>query len=159
MRFSLAKLLVRLTSGLGVLLLGASQEKVCPWLDEVPVPARQAAGEQPGQPGEDPTSREVPPPSLASTLPDVVAPRRPDGNPFRPLQLDRGRHDPSALSGRLAGDDVSGAWPFGVQTASCGEPRPEPGSVPCCAVPGGQVFTFRPLALLTSVFINGPPID
>jgi len=158
MRISPAKLLVRVTSGLCVLLLGASQEKVCPWLDEVPVPARQPAPEEPVKPGEEPASRKVPPPSLASTLPDVVAPRRPDRSPLGPLQLDRGRFGPSPLTGRFSHDDGSGAWSFGTYTTSIREPRPDPRSVLHRAVPGGQRLVLRQLALLTSVFINGPPV-
>ena len=65
--------LLRLTCGLGLLLLVAAQEIVCTWpADEVVRVADQAI---PGSP-EDDSETEQPPLTLAATVPDVVAPRR-----------------------------------------------------------------------------------
>jgi len=68
--------LARLTCGLGLLVLGATQQKVCTWREiERPESERHAACETPTTP--DPARDQKPkPPTLAATVPDVVAPRR-----------------------------------------------------------------------------------
>ena len=152
---------VRLTCGLAVLLLAATQEKVCPWLEEVPDQAKQAAV-RPAQPesGDDSDSREVPPPSLASTLPDVVAPRWPartlTSPPRQPL---RGKFARSTVSGRCdyEGTDA-GVWDLGAARAfACRVPPPSSvaiGSV----LGGGQVIRAYQASCLTSISPTGPPV-
>jgi len=156
-----AERVVRLTCGLAVLLLAATQEKVCPWLEEVPVQAEHAAA-RPAQPesGDDSDSREVPPPSLASTLPDVVAPRWParalTSSPRQPL---RGKFVRSTVSGRrdYEGTDA-GVWDLHAA-------RPFPWKVPLrssgaigSVAGGGQVIRAYQASFLTSILPTGPPV-
>lgn len=79
MRLSAGQYGLRLTCGLGLLLLPAVQQKVCTW----PIP-RDSEARQPAQPAEAPTSGERPkrkakdPLTLATMLPDVAPPRWPN---------------------------------------------------------------------------------
>jgi hypothetical protein len=152
---------VRLTCGLAVLLLAATQEKVCPWLEEVPDQAKSAAV-HPAQPAssDDSESREVPPPSLASTLPDVVAPRWPARTlaspPRQPL---RGKFARSTVSGRRDYEgtdtvvlDLDAARGFGCRV-------PPASSVAIGSVlEGGQVLRAYQASFLTSISPTGPPV-
>jgi len=153
--------LVRLPCGLAVLLLVATQEKVCPWLEEVPVQAQHAAARpEQRESGDDSDSREVPLPSLASTLPDAVAPRWParalSSPPQQPL---RGKFARSTVSGRrdYEGTDA-GVWDLDAAT-------PFPWKVPLRSsgalgsVPGGgQVIRIYQASFLTSISPTGPPV-
>jgi hypothetical protein len=77
MRGCLIQYAVRLTCGLGLLLVAAVQEKVCTW----PVPSESKARQE-NAPAAPPASKQRPakkraPLTLAAMLPDVVAPRWP----------------------------------------------------------------------------------
>jgi hypothetical protein len=158
MRMVRADRLVRLTSGLGVLLLVATQEKVCPWLEEVPPEARRAAARsEPDQSADDPEAPEVPPPSLASTLPDVVAPRWPAraAAPAIPGSL-RSKSATADTSGDCDTSDappweLSGAVPFPWHVPL------RPSATADSVLVAGQVLFVLPGALLTSISPTGPP--
>ena len=160
MHMASAQRVVRLTCGLGVFLLLASQEKVCPWLEDVPVqsgrPAAQPDAENPAGESE---PAETPPPSLASTLPDVVAPRWPGRVPI-PLGPGARRGKPSATTISGSGDCDTGvtiAWSTGAALPAVWEPPLRPWRVPARACAGGQVTWPCQLAFLTTISPTGPP--
>jgi hypothetical protein len=152
---------IRLTCGLAVLLLAATQEKVCPWLEEVPVQAKPAALD-PAQPesSDDSDSREVPPPSLASTVPDVVAPRWParalTSPPRQPL---RGKLTRSTVSGRRDYEGPNGkGWDLDAAGAVAREAPLRPSEAIESVTSDGQVIYAYPAGFLTSILPTGPPV-
>jgi hypothetical protein len=150
-----AERVVKLTCGLGVLLLVTTQEKVCPWLEEVPRPVRPAGAEaEPGQPQGGSDSRDVPPPSLASTLPDVVAPRWPARALATPAPPLRGKFARSAVS-KLSDGNV-GSWDSSPAALLRVEPQLRP-VVACCPADGGRPVLVRATAFLTCISPTGPP--
>jgi hypothetical protein len=151
---------VRLTSGLAVLLLVATQEKVCPWLDEVPPEVQRAAARsEPDKSADDPEAPEVPLPSLASTLPDIVAPRWPARAAASAIPgFVRGKAVPGTAD-RSGDYDTSVAPPWELSVAV-----PFPWQVPLRSSAtadsvsvAGRVLLVLPGALLTSISPTGPP--
>jgi hypothetical protein len=156
-----AERVVRLTCGLAVLLLAATQEKVCPWLEEVPAQAKPVATRpEQSEAGNDSNSREVPPPSLASTLPDVVAPRWParalTTPPRQPL---RGKFARSTVSGRRDYEGTgAGALDLDAARPSLwGVPSRSSGAIDS-VLEGGQVIRAYQASFLTSISPTGPPV-
>ncbi|MBN2445390.1 MAG: hypothetical protein JXO22_01595 [Phycisphaerae bacterium] len=75
---ALARLMLRLSSGLGLLLLIAAQERVCPWLDPPAKAEQQVAVQDPAATPTDPEEKPAKRPrlTLSASLPDVALPRR-----------------------------------------------------------------------------------
>lgn len=150
-RFSTADVL-RIASGLSLLLLVATEEKVCPWL--VSQPVESDAAPQPSKPPADPAEPEELPPLLAgNTLPDALAPR------WGVETVARNSTAPIIGAGAAvaAGNGgTPGASPP-IFTADLSTPRPA--FQPVTGLPGREPAPARlsHRALLTSITPTGPP--
>lgn len=144
--------LLRIASGLSLLLLVATEEKVCPWL--VSAPAESDPAPQPAKPGPDaPEPDELPPLLAGNTLPDALAPR------WGVESVARNGTAPIIGAGAAvaAGTDGTPGTPTPVATADLAPSRPAfraaaPPKV--CETPSTHVARRT---LLTSINPTGPP--
>jgi len=159
MRLSASEYAVRLSCGLGLLLMPAVQEKLCAW----PVPV-ESASPQSTEPISPPTSNEQPkqkkkqPLTLAAMLPDAVAPRWPGHALLMAGQRVRTLPVATWMDGPAGFDDQSGAGP-GSDTlvASTWSHRPTPQLLPTLDASGPRSHRAYRHVFRTSILRTGPP--
>jgi hypothetical protein len=143
--------LLRIASGLSLLLLVATEEKVCPWLVSEPLESDSAP--QPTEPTGDPAEPPELPPLLAgNTLPDALAPR------WGVETVARNSTAPIIGSGAAvpSGDDGAPREPAPIAAATVPAPRRTPlgtAEQTCTAFDDAG----PPAALLSSITPTGPP--
>lgn len=118
---------LRSASGLGLLLVLATQQKVCPWpvAPAVAAAAAQRAETTPSPAADEQSSsrRRVPPPlTLAAALPDAVPVRWNAGLPETERRIGPLRErtrSPERLPSERPGQSVSGTWSWPVPAGLC----------------------------------------
>jgi len=148
---------LRVATGLGLLLLLAAQEKVCPWLVTPPKPADKGAADPAARPDGKQDTRKKAKTRLPYLLPDAVAPRRPAAcSEASSRIIDRARDGIVSCGHRdpYAGDDFAANPPYDPCAWHC---FLEP-SVPANAQPG-EILALPPqnLAMQTAIQRTGPP--
>jgi hypothetical protein len=148
---------VRMGAGLGLLLLLAAQEKVCPWLVTPPVEPERGTGAAPAAPGNEPKPHKRGKTSLPHLLPDTPTLRRSAATSQTTVRqtagardgvVSCGRRNPAPVGGSstLAGSDPCG-WHLLLEPI-----RPGKWVLP-------PVRDFRPMdaAVRTCIRPTGPP--
>jgi hypothetical protein len=159
MRLSADQYLLRVTCGLGLLLLPAVQQKVCPW----PAP-RHSEARQPAEPAPAPTSPEQPkqktknPLTLATMLPDVAPPRWPNHAHLTAVQRERPLPVTTWMYGPRVSDDETLADAAGDALFSGGWPkRPASQRLPVYGSADLRLVHAHRHVFQTSILETGPP--
>jgi hypothetical protein len=159
MRLSAGQYGLRLTCGLGLLLLPAVQQKVCTW----PAP-RELKASRPPTPPPEPTSDKQPkskpknPLTLASTLPDVAPPRWPNHACLTAVQRERPLPVTSRVYGPRGSDDETLANVAGDALFGRGWPkRPPAQRLPTVGRADLRLVHAHRHVFQTSILETGPP--
>jgi len=159
MRVSISQYAVRVTCGLGLLLLPAVQQKLCTWPAPPDADTQQPADGSPLPIGdEEPKGKTDEPLTLSALLPDTLPPRWPNHahvtatQRLRPLAVSTWMNGPVTSddeSSDLAGIDLifAGGW----------SRAPAPQRLPTFGTAGLRLLRAHRHLFLTSILKTGPP--
>lgn len=159
MRLSTGQHAVRLTCGLGLLILPAVQQKLCTWPILPESESREPAGPAPA-----PTSSEQPEPkskrplTLAAMLPDVAPPRWPNHTYLTAAQRGRPLPVTTWMNGSSGGEDEPVDSTDSDSLAAESWPRiPAPQRLPTFGNAGVRLVRVHRHLFQTSILRTGPP--
>jgi hypothetical protein len=158
MRLSIGQYGVRLTCGLGLLLLPAVQQKVCAWPLPPETEATRSAESAPAPTSDEPSKRKKSPLTLAAMLPDVAPPRWPNHTHLSAVQRVRPLPVTTWIDGPTGVDSESGGTDDGNPFLVPSWPRrPAPQRLPTLGNAAVRLVRADQHVFGTSILKTGPP--